>query len=44
MALRCAAWQAAPLRDLGATLGLHTFLDAPINRKGTDVVVLAWDK
>jgi SAM-dependent methyltransferase len=44
LAMLCAAWQAEPLREYAAVLGLHPFLDAPINRKGTDVVVLAWLK
>ena len=44
LALLCAAWQAPALREQAALLNLHPFLDAPINRKGTDVVVLAWEK
>lgn len=44
LALLCAAWQAHVLRDQAALLGLRPYLDAPINRKGTEVVVLAWQK
>jgi hypothetical protein len=40
----CAAWQAEMLRDEARVLGLRVYLDTPINRKGTDVVVLAWEK
>ncbi len=44
LAMLCAAWQAEMLRDEARVLGLRVYLDTPINRKGTDVVVLAWEK
>lgn len=44
LALLCAAWQADDLRRASVPLGLTTYLDSPINRKGLDVVVLAWRK
>ena len=44
LAILCAASQADDLRQQAASLGLDTYLDAPINRKGLDVVVLAWAK
>jgi SAM-dependent methyltransferase len=44
LALLCAARQAEGLRQKAAALGLANFLDSPINRKGTDCVVLAWEK
>jgi hypothetical protein len=44
LALLCAAWQADVLRDQAALLGLRPYLDTPINRKGTEVIVLAWEK
>jgi hypothetical protein len=40
----CAAWQAAGLRSAAAALGLAATLDAPVDRKGTPVVALAWRK
>jgi hypothetical protein len=42
LAMLVAAWQAPLLRDHASALGLQLYLDSPINRKGTDVVVLAW--
>lgn len=44
LAVMCAGWQAGMLRQMGAPLGLRPFLDTPINRKGTDCVVLAWER
>jgi hypothetical protein len=44
IALLCAAWQAEGLRQTAAALGLASFLDSPINRKGTPCAVLAWKK
>jgi hypothetical protein len=38
----CAAWQAAGLRATAAGLGLRVVLDSPVDRKGTEVVALAW--
>ncbi len=44
LAIYCAADQAPGLRQEGQRLGLISFLDTPINRKGTDCVALAWQK
>ena len=44
IAVLCTAWQAEELRREADTLGLHPFLDCPIDRKGTPVVALAWRK
>ena len=44
LAVLCAGWQAGVLRRVGASLGMTTFLDTPIDRKGTDCCVLAWQK
>jgi SAM-dependent methyltransferase len=44
LALLAAAWQAEPLLANAQTLQLRLFLAAPINRKGTPVSVLAWEK
>jgi tRNA G10 N-methylase Trm11 len=44
LAVMCAGWQAGMLQQMGAGLGLRPFLDAPINRKGTDCAVLAWER
>jgi hypothetical protein len=40
----CAAWQAAGLRATADALGLRVALDTPVDRKGLEVVVLAWRK
>jgi SAM-dependent methyltransferase len=40
----CAAWQAPGLRASGARLGLRVALDTPVDRKGLEVVALAWRK
>jgi hypothetical protein len=40
----CAAWQAAGLRATAARLGLRVVLDCPVDRRGTEVVALAWRK
>ena len=42
LALLCAGWQAAGLRQEATRLGFAPYLDSPIDRKGLDVVVLAW--
>ena len=44
LALLCAARQADDLRRDSASLGLVPYLDSHINRKGVDVVALAWQK
>ncbi len=44
LAMLCAAWHADNLRRAGNSLGLRPFLDSPIDRKGTDCTVLAWEK
>jgi hypothetical protein len=44
LAILCAAWQAPGLRQKAEALGLEPYLDSPINRKGTECVVLAWKK
>jgi len=44
LALMCAARQAEELRHKASALGLRVFLDSPVNRKGTDCAVLAWEK
>ena len=44
LAMLCATWQADTLRDQAQLLGFQPYLDSPINRKGMDVVVLAWVK
>src|SRR5262249_22985579 len=44
LALLCAEHQAQALRQRARDLGLVSFLDAPVDRKGTDVVVLGWDR
>lgn len=44
LAMLCAAWQATGLRQRAEVLGLHAQLDTPVNRKGLDVVALAWRK
>jgi tRNA G10 N-methylase Trm11 len=41
-AFMCAAWQAAGLRATAAALGLRPVLDCPVDRKGLEVVALAW--
>jgi hypothetical protein len=42
IALLCAEWQAAQARASAGELGLRSYLDTAIQRKGTDVVALAW--
>jgi SAM-dependent methyltransferase len=44
LAVLAEAHQAKRLRETAAALPLHNFLDAPINRKGADCVVFAWEK
>jgi 16S rRNA G966 N2-methylase RsmD len=44
LAILCAATQADDLRQEATCLGLKSYLDAPINRKGLEVAVLAWQK
>ena len=41
-AFMCATWQAAGLRATAAALGLRPVLDCPVDRKGLEVVALAW--
>jgi tRNA G10 N-methylase Trm11 len=41
-AVLCAAWQAAGLRAVAAGLGWTATLDCPVDRKGLEVVALAW--
>ncbi|MBO0685628.1 MAG: methyltransferase domain-containing protein, partial [Candidatus Dormibacteraeota bacterium] len=42
ISMLCAAWQAPALTLAAAELGLTTELDAPVDRKGLAVRVLAW--
>ncbi len=42
LAILCAAWQAEGLRRAATALGLTPVLDAALDRKGLEVVVLAW--
>ena len=44
LATLCATSQAGALRQQAASLGLRAVLDAAIDRKGLDVVVLVWLK
>jgi ubiquinone/menaquinone biosynthesis C-methylase UbiE len=44
MAVMCASKHADILRIEGASMNLRLYLDSPINRKGVDVVALAWEK
>jgi SAM-dependent methyltransferase len=44
LALLCAASQAEELRREAGGLGLKSYLDSVIDRKGLEVVVLAWEK
>jgi len=44
LAIFAAAWQADSLRKTSRSLELVSFLDSPVNRKGTNCVVLAWEK
>ena len=44
LAILCAGWQANALRREADKLNLVPYLDSFINRKGLDVVVLAWCK
>ena len=44
LALMCAEWQSKTLLRQAKELDLTPYLDSPINRKGLDVVVLAWRK
>jgi hypothetical protein len=41
-AVLCAAWQAPGLRATAAGLGWRGTLDCPVDRKGLEVVALAW--
>ncbi len=43
MSIMCIDWQAEKLRQTAASLKLTTLLDLPINRKGVDCVVFAWE-
>jgi hypothetical protein len=40
----CAAWQADGLRATADALGLRVALDTPVDRKGLEVMALAWRK
>ena len=42
IAVLCARWQAAQARAAAGELGLRNYLDTAIERRGTDVVALAW--
>lgn len=44
MALLCAARQASLLRQEAEALGFVPYLDTPVDRKGTEVVALAWQR
>lgn len=44
VAVLCADWQSALFRHAAGNSDLHTILDLPINRKGLDVTVLAWER
>ncbi len=44
LAVFCAAWQAEALRSIAEALPITLYLDSPVDRKGTDCVVLAWRK
>ena len=44
LAMLCAAWQADGLHHVATALGLIPYLDAPLDRKGLAVTVLAWQK
>ena len=44
IAMMCADWQAEKLRQTADSLGLEDMLNLPIDRKGVDCVVLAWQK
>jgi SAM-dependent methyltransferase len=44
LAIMCAAPQADGLRHASTSMRLESYLDSPVNRKGLDVVVLAWQK
>jgi hypothetical protein len=43
-AILCAQWQAERIRQGTIGSGFTVYLDAPIDRKGTSVVVLAMQK
>jgi hypothetical protein len=44
LAILCAALQADDIAQAGDSLGLRPYLHSPIDRKGLDVVVFAWQK
>jgi tRNA G10 N-methylase Trm11 len=44
LGILCAGWQVDIVRHHASNLGLKSFLDSPVNRKGLDVAVLAWEK
>jgi SAM-dependent methyltransferase len=44
IAILCAGWQAAQARAAAAELGLRSYLDTAIERRGTEVVALAWQR
>ncbi len=44
LAVLCAGWQAAALRERAARAGLVPLLESPVNRKGLEVFVFLWQK
>lgn len=44
IAIMCATWQADGLRGIGKALEFEKLLDSPLDRKGVDCVLLAWEK
>lgn len=44
LAILAASWQAGIVRAKALALRFRIFLDTPINRKGVDVVAMAWEK
>lgn len=44
IAIMCAGWQAEKLRGIAKSSRLKILLDSPLDRKGTDCVILAWQK
>lgn len=44
LSMLVAQWQAEPLLKHSATHHMRLLLASPVNRKGTEVVVLAWEK
>ena len=44
LAMLCAAWQAGGLRARAVALGFDSYHESPIDRKGVECAVLAWEK